>query len=160
MLDNPRWAVWRLTGAATEPEPRPVQLVSDERLAALRGMAYRDYLRTPEWRRTRAAALERAGHRCSLDRGHQHRLKVHHNTCERIGAELPSDLVVLCHDCHRLHHAANGRPRRQHADPSVNERRRTGSIPPPSALEPTDEQRTQSEPPAAKRSLLRRILAG
>jgi hypothetical protein len=87
--------------------------VEPERLAELCAMQYRDYLRTPEWSRTRNAALSRAGNACSLDASHTENLEVHHRSYERLGAELTTDLVVLCHACHQLHHKQNGRPRRE-----------------------------------------------
>jgi len=86
-------------------------------------MPYRQYLRTPEWRRTRAAALHRAGNRCAFDVTHATDLEVHHRTYERLGEELAGDLLVLCRECHRIHHAHHGRPRRSHARSS--RRRRT-----------------------------------
>ncbi len=114
LVEKPEWGVWRLTDAARLPaEPAVNHPVSRERLSELSGMPYWRYLRTPEWRRTRAIALFRAGYACSLDVTHTSDLDVHHRTYERRGAELPSDLVVLCRSCHLLHHRENGRPRRE-----------------------------------------------
>jgi len=64
-----------------------------------RGKEYGKYLQTPHWRRTRNAALMRAGYACD-DCGKRSGLQVHHLTYERIGAELPADLCVLCDPCH------------------------------------------------------------
>jgi hypothetical protein len=89
------------------------ELISEARLAELRAMPYPLYLKTPEWRRTRAAALLRAGNACSLDMTHTDGLEVHHRTYERLGAELVTDLAVLCHSCHQLHHNEYGHPRRE-----------------------------------------------
>jgi phosphoenolpyruvate synthase/pyruvate phosphate dikinase len=61
------------------------------------------YLRSEHWRETRLAALERAEHRCQLCNGAR-RLDVHHRTYERLGAERPADLTVLCRMCHDLFH--------------------------------------------------------
>ncbi len=114
LVENPKWSVWRLTAAAEPPAASAVaEPVDAQRLAELRAMPYREYLRTPEWRRTRAAALVRAGNACSLDVTHTDRLEVHHRTYERVGAELVTDLVVLCHSCHELHHKEYGLPRRE-----------------------------------------------
>jgi hypothetical protein len=123
LLEKPKWGTWRLTSAGlsalrTEPAKpigpeRLAEPVEPARLAELRAMRYRDYLRTPEWRRTREAALSRAGNACSLDAGHTENMEVHHRSYERLGAELTTDLVVLCHACHQLHHKQNGRPRRE-----------------------------------------------
>jgi hypothetical protein len=68
-------------------------------------MPYGEYLLTPEWRRTRDRALVRASwtcQRCSSKRF----LQVHHRTYERLGAELPNDLEVVCADCHEGEHVA------------------------------------------------------
>jgi 5-methylcytosine-specific restriction endonuclease McrA len=97
----------RLAGAACGPvEP----LLVVDRAAQLARMSYRRYLRTPEWRQIRAAALLRAGNACALDASHTENLEVHHRTYERRGAELPTDLIVLCHACHQHHHQALDRP--------------------------------------------------
>lgn len=55
------------------------------------------------WKARREEALDRRGRRCELCRATS-RLQVHHNTYERVGAELPDDLVVLCNACHARHH--------------------------------------------------------
>jgi hypothetical protein len=113
LVENPKWGTWRLAGAAKEPAaPRMAHPTSADRLAELQEMPYNQYLRTTEWGQTRAAALLRAGHACSMDVNHTEGLEVHHRTYERRGAELPADLVVLCHACHQLHHREYGRPRR------------------------------------------------
>jgi restriction endonuclease Mrr len=114
LVENPRWSIWRLTSNATVPdEPTVDDPAPTNRLAELRAMPYWEYLRTPEWRRTRAAALVRADHSCAMDASHTTDLEVHHRIYDRLGAELATDLTVLCQACHRLHHDANGRPRRQ-----------------------------------------------
>lgn len=75
------------------------------RVAALRSMPYAQYLRTPHWQATRAAALKRARYRCQLCGVNQWvTLDVHHSTYERRGHELPADLIVLCRTCHETHH--------------------------------------------------------
>jgi hypothetical protein len=152
LVENPKWSTWKLTGSALTATAKPVvAAVNAERLAELRAMPYRQYLRTPEWRRTRAAALLRAGNGCSLDAKHTSGLEVHHSTYERLGAELTTDLAVLCHSCHQLHHKEYGRPRRE---PAV------GPLPPWTT---TDNLTTRLIAESGKRrkpSLLRRLLAG
>jgi hypothetical protein len=114
LVENPKWSTWKLTGSALTATAKPVaEAVGAERLAELRAMPYRQYLRTPEWRRTKAEALLRAGNACSLNVTHTEGLEVHHRTYERRGAELMTDLAVLCHSCHQLYHRENGRPRRE-----------------------------------------------
>lgn len=160
LLENPRWSLWRLSGAAAQEPAESEYPINSERIAELRAMPYRDYLRTPEWCQTRAAALERAGHRCSLDHTHSDHLEVHHNTYDRLGAELPSDVVVLCQACHRVHHNAYGRPRRSPAPALTNEAAATR------VAHPSDAGQSEAGRPAAvgspvrTRSWLRRILAG
>jgi hypothetical protein len=114
LVENPKWRHWHLTAAGIPSEESAVEEpVAAERLAKLRSMPYPFYLRTPEWRRTRAAALVRAGNACSLDVTHTRDLEVHHRTYERLGEEMVTDLVVLCHSCHQLHHKAHGLPRKE-----------------------------------------------
>ena len=114
LVENPSRSVWCLAAAAREtPLPASDEPVFVDRLDELRRMSYREYLRSPEWRGTRAAALERAGHCCSLDVTHTDGLEVHHRTYERLGCELATDVVVLCHACHALHHKQFGRPGRR-----------------------------------------------
>jgi hypothetical protein len=157
LVENPKWSVWRLTAAAEPPTASAVdEPVDAERLAELRAIPYRDYLRTPGWRRTRAAALVRAGNACSLDVTHTDRLEVHHRTYERLGAELVTDLVVLCHSCHQLHHKEYGLPRRE--KPIAPARRRaTTHNPAPVSAAKTSKRRKPSSLNARKRKLGREL---
>jgi hypothetical protein len=77
----------------------------EQAITALRRLPYGEYLKTAHWQRVRGLALEQAGHSCDLC-GHTDRLEVHHRTYERLGFERQSDLIVLCHDCHRDFHRA------------------------------------------------------
>ena len=72
-------------------------------------MPYPEYLKTLLWEARRYEALNRAGHRCqACGRGRREvTLDVHHNSYERLGKELPEDLVVLCRDHHRLFHGSS-----------------------------------------------------
>lgn len=128
LLEKPTQGTWRLTRKGTseaasmarvsfsaQPLAKPA---SPERLAELQAMSYRRYLKTPEWRNTRDAALLRAGNACSLDATHTGTLDVHHRSYERVGAELSCDVAVLCRSCHKLHHEHYGLPRRNRAAPS------------------------------------------
>jgi restriction endonuclease Mrr len=150
LVENPSRGVWRLAGAALETPTRAASAAVDcGRLRQLEAMSYAEYLRSPEWRRTRAAALERAGYCCSLDVTHTDDLEVHHRTYERLGRELAIDLVVLCRPCHRVHHDEFGRPRRR---PDRSPR----SVGPPPRLAGAT---TAAPPSPGKRSLLQRLLA-
>jgi hypothetical protein len=87
----------------TSTEPASPEVVGEDRLAALLAMPYGDYLLTPEWRGRRRDAIERAGGMCQLCCSAK-RLHVHHRTYVRLGREHPSDLTVLCEECHDLFH--------------------------------------------------------
>jgi hypothetical protein len=88
---------------------------------------YAEYLVSAEWKLVRKAALQRASRRCqspicelaylrSLSDDelrveedewlppHAYRLEVHHLSYERLGHELPDDLIVLCPACHAAAH--------------------------------------------------------
>ena len=119
LVEERHKGVWRLTPAALEPNALATSAPAvGERLAELKAMPYRDYLRTPEWRRTRAAALFRAGHACALDVSHDGELDVVHRSHERRGEELASDLVVLCSDCLAAQRATKApAPLRPHISP-------------------------------------------
>ena len=66
--------------------------------------SYEEYLHSPEWDRTRRAARRRAKHRCQVCNTSKKQLDTHHRTYERLGSELPGDLIVLCRDCHTIFH--------------------------------------------------------
>jgi hypothetical protein len=78
-------------------------VVSAERGDELAEMHYADYLLTPEWKARRQAVLEWAAQACQVC-CRKDRLHVHHRTYVRRGVERPSDLIVLCADCHGLFH--------------------------------------------------------
>jgi len=65
---------------------------------------YYEYLRSDEWFMTRLMTLIVARFCCEFcghpadDRGMG--LDVHHLSYDRLGDELPGDLIVLCRDCH------------------------------------------------------------
>ena len=66
-------------------------------------MPYPQYLQTAHWRARRNQALKRIGYHCSRCQVTRN-LEVHHRTYERLGAELDTDLEVLCRGCHLGHH--------------------------------------------------------
>ena len=68
-----------------------------------RQQEYRQYLKTPHWKETRAEALRLGHYRCK-DCGATTHLQVHHLTYARRGHERQSDLVVLCNKCHEKRH--------------------------------------------------------
>ena len=65
---------------------------------------YRDYLRTPGWRRRRAQAVARARGHCEECGRACRGLQVHHVSYGRLGRERLCDLRALCPRCHLLKH--------------------------------------------------------
>lgn len=151
LVENPAWGIWKLSGAAFDLPVRVEEPVDPKRLAELRAMPYAAYLRTPEWKRTRLTALSRAGYACSMNVEHTEKLEVHHRSYAQLGAEPASNLVVLCHSCHRLYHEEYGRPRRERRASTSRSRARKNR----SALGPSAE----SGKPRIL-TLLRRLFAG
>ena len=70
---------------------------------------YTEYLAGKGWHKRRRKALIRTKtcRRC----GSRRELQVHHLTYERLGKELPRDLIVLCRKCHEEAHARMSEPR-------------------------------------------------
>lgn len=64
---------------------------------------HRRYMESAQWKKLRAAVLERDNNECQAC-GSTETLQCHHNTYERLGAENMSDLVTLCTRCHTNHH--------------------------------------------------------
>lgn len=73
-------------------------------LARIFPVRYQDYLRSARWKRKARAARQRAGYLCQLCNKADWPLEVHHRTYERLGFELPGDLIALCGECHGRHH--------------------------------------------------------
>jgi hypothetical protein len=116
----------------SDDDPR----VDGRRLAALRAMPYAKYLKTPEWKWTKATALELAGHACSVNPAHTEDLEVYHRTYDRQGAEQAADLAVLCRSCRHLYHREDGeRPRRERLGRQRSMEQRRGAPSRPSLLQ-------------------------
>ena len=64
---------------------------------------YGRYLQSGAWRKKADTCKKRAGYRCqTCNRSNkQVRLEAHHRTYERLGYEIPEDLICLCRDCHK-----------------------------------------------------------
>ena len=65
---------------------------------------YNEYLQTPHWKEVRQQALQKYGGKCALNDKHPDAVHVHHRNYQRLGAELPEDVIVLCASCHAKHH--------------------------------------------------------
>jgi hypothetical protein len=79
-------------------------LAAEARICELNRMSYQEYLRTPEWRAKKAAALAWAGYRCQLCNAGGEELHVHHRVYTRRGCERLEDLIVLCGPHHAQFH--------------------------------------------------------
>lgn len=66
---------------------------------------YKEYLRSEHWQKIRGDIYE-ARKRCEFCGGKKW-LNIHHLSYERLGNELPTDLVVLCKLCHFSFHNGN-----------------------------------------------------
>ena len=66
---------------------------------------YRGYLESRMWLKKRAFILNRSEGKC--ERCGKKAVHVHHKTYERIGYELPEDLMALCKSCHGKEHGEN-----------------------------------------------------
>jgi hypothetical protein len=87
-------------------------------MTSFRKTDYRNYLASITWAERRRRRLIAAGHRCEFvpccefhddgPRGPRcavtENLEVHHRSYERLGAELDTDLEVLCRFHHRVRH--------------------------------------------------------
>lgn len=69
---------------------------------------YHEYIRSGKWNRKRRKAIKAAGGRCSIC-GCADRLEVHHKHYRTLGRESLVDLLVVCQECHRNEHEADGK---------------------------------------------------
>lgn len=100
---NPKWRICSSCRAFRALDLALLRKKPGEALTAAHRAAYAAYLTTPQWKERRAQALRRARHKCSMC-SRKRGLETHHRTYERIGEELPEDLIVICRQCHGHHH--------------------------------------------------------
>lgn len=77
--------------------------ISIEEIDRLKGLDYKDYLQTKEWKEKSKAIRQFYGNRCALCNSSKN-LNVHHRTYKNRGNELPEDLILLCNSCHKKFH--------------------------------------------------------
>lgn len=65
---------------------------------------YKEYLKSGEWKHLKGLKLKSSGHKCEGCGESGRVLDVHHNTYDRIGMELLTDLTVYCQECHNTVH--------------------------------------------------------
>lgn len=69
----------------------------------LRSLPYQEYLKTDHWQNVRRQSLIEANYKCRVCNRNDI-LHVHHTTYERLGCELPEDVLSLCKTCHSKFH--------------------------------------------------------
>jgi hypothetical protein len=82
------------------------------RIAVPLRMTYAEYIASSAWGLRRGQRLEKDEHRCQ-GCGSEDGLHVHHRTYERLGNELPEDIITVCEICHGFIHREQertGRP--------------------------------------------------
>jgi len=67
---------------------------------------YDEYINSEDWRLLKQDILKSANFRCQLCSSGD-KLRLHHNTYERLGHELRSDVVILCERCHSIFHGVS-----------------------------------------------------
>lgn len=82
--------------------PQPDEATGEQPIN-LQHMPYNEYLKTEHWKKIRKRALKKAKYACRLCNSKEN-LNVHHRTYKRKGAEIPSDIIVLCESCHGKFH--------------------------------------------------------
>ena len=90
---------------------------------------YQLYLQSARWKAFKLNVLSKRGARCEDCGDATHRVQIHHLTYIRLGAELDTDVKVLCDPCHQKRHGLHpsqkgnrtGRPSRGGAANMQNE---------------------------------------
>ncbi len=67
---------------------------------------YLDYIKSDKWKALRLTILERDSFICQRCKK-QNACHVHHLTYDRLGCELPEDLISICLNCHIKEHPNN-----------------------------------------------------
>lgn len=62
---------------------------------------YYEYLQSPEWEKLTEPIRERNGGLCECC-NMRYGSEVHHRTYDRLGQELPEDLIHVCNQCHKM----------------------------------------------------------
>ena len=78
-----------------------------ERIAKLKKMPYKQFLKTSYWKNVRQLVLKRDGFSCVICKYDKY-LQIHHNSYKNHGDEANHiyDLMTLCKNCHKEHHFA------------------------------------------------------
>lgn len=73
---------------------------------------YRRYLKSAKWKNFKKGLIKTRGHKCEKCGEKYRPLDGHHVTYKRLFNELPEDVLLLCHQCHKLEH-----PDKTHENP-------------------------------------------
>lgn len=73
--------------------------------ASPRQAEYQAYLQTEHWKIFRLSILAKRGALCEECRDYSRGVEVHHLTYARRGAELETDVKILCRQCHQRQHS-------------------------------------------------------
>lgn len=103
------------------------RLAKQVRLLDKVGVDYYQYIRSKEWKEKADSAKQRADYKCQVCNASADSitLDTHHRTYERLGSELPGDIIVLCRECHQLYETNKKSPKPKtpevsHADSHEN----------------------------------------
>lgn len=83
---------------------RPLQPIYDTSGLTERQIEYRKYLQSEHWKLFRLSILAKRGVACEQCGSRHGRPDLHHKTYARLGAELESDVEILCRICHQSRH--------------------------------------------------------
>ena len=90
------------------PAPQPVinkKIDAALAVAKLKSLPYQDYLKTEHWKILRRRLIKKSRGVCAICGVKCKRImQLHHKTYVRLGEERPSDMMVLCPNCHRKVH--------------------------------------------------------
>ncbi len=101
---------WKKAIADFKQDPVAAKRRRKKRLRAFpsfEDMSYAAYLRTPYWRRLRAAVLIRDKETCQICYVTRVQMHVHHRIYRKRGREKFEDLMTVCVTCHGRAHATN-----------------------------------------------------
>ena len=84
-------------------QPKHIGDIISEMFMSSHRLKYNDYLSSIDWKAKKTKLFQERGKRCERCNS-SYRIEVHHKTYKRIFNEQPSDLEVLCFQCHRKEH--------------------------------------------------------
>ena len=89
----------------TAPIFQPELFLKRSDRIGLPASSYKAYIASKHWKRFKRSIEAKRGKRCELCGNASDYLDLHHLNYRRLGCELPSDVRLLCRDCHEAAHA-------------------------------------------------------